>query len=213
MPRVDDGVSETAARETSIREMLRAASEIDVVLERRVDRTMGAIQVVRALLLGSIFVFYQLVAWNPQPFVSVFGNFLWWVWVVPVLAVRVVDMTLTARTERMARALGRELGLRQWWLPPILAACAAGILEIIQRPEFIGGAVLVAFGGVQLLQGELGHGSRTRFGRFWRLNAALGVLVGLALLLLRPGWAYLVIAISFVAGGLTLGTLRYRGIR
>src|SRR5438067_1606679 len=163
--------------------MLQAASEIDAVLERRVDHIMGALQIARALLLACIFAFYQLVAWDPAPYVARLGGFLAWVWVVPALVMRVIDVLLTARVERAVRAAGRELGVRQWWIPPLAAALAAGALELAGRPELVPGAVLAAFGVAMTVQGERRGGTRTRFGRLWRVNAALYALVGLALLL------------------------------
>jgi len=209
---VDSPMGDVADGNRAILAMLEAARDIDLVLERRVDRIMGTLQMLRAFVLAAIVVFYQLVAWNPAPYQAALGPFLWWAWIAPVLAMRVVDAAWTASMERAAASAGKELGIRQWWVAPLAAAAVAVVLQATGHATFIAGGVLLVFGLATWRAGWQPQGA-TRLGRYWRATAGLYVALGIGLLFVHPGFAYLLLAAVLAAGGMTLGSLRRRGVR
>lgn len=206
----EDMNAQGAARGDDVREMLEAIRDIEQVIQRRADRIMGTVQIVRALAVAAVFGFYQLVWWNPAPFQAVFGPLTNWMWIPILVLARVATMVITARLERTAREQGVDLKLKRTWLPAIVGGGAALVFALTGRFEYAPGIILAAIGAVTL---PTAGRSGPRLAILWRAYAAFQIVAGLLLLAFRPTWELVAMASIFVAGGLTLGTLRYNGFR
>ncbi|MHB8586335.1 MAG: hypothetical protein ACYDDF_10940 [Thermoplasmatota archaeon] len=194
----------------SVREMLQAVEDIDRLISRRVDRALGTVQILRALAVASIFVFYQFVLWNPAPFAALFGPALTWLWIIPLVLTRAVSMVLTTRLERAAREMGRDLRLPEVWLPALVGSGVAVVFLASGHIELMSGALLVAIGAIHVgMTRSLAKGGLLR--RLTLFYAATAVVAGIALFAIHPSWSYGAVGTIVVAGGIALGSLRFAG--
>lgn len=126
-------------------DIIRAIRDVDASLERRLERAQGATMVMWGVVTFVISLFYQLVAWNPEPYRAAFGALLPWVWAAPVAAGYAASALTGARIASSAGASAKARAAMADFLPVAVSAALAAGLVLAQHTERIAGALLVGF--------------------------------------------------------------------
>lgn len=189
--------------------ILRTIREVEESLERRSARATGANLMIWGLVSGSIFLFYQLVAWNSGPYAAALGPTLKWVWLVPVALGYVGSALVGARLGSFGADDAARKSYRRGLLPGIIATVLAAILIVMQRGDLIEGALLVVVGTFFVTFSP----GKTPTGRACSVAAMVFILSGIGLMLWRGDTASLLAAIVMGGGLIGLGTWFYTSAR
>lgn len=186
--------------------ILRTIQDVEESLDRRASRALGATLLVWGLVGASIFAFYQLVAWNREPYADALGPALRWVWLAPVALGYVASAIIGARMGRMSDERRREL--RAAAVPGALTTLLVAFAILTGRPWLINGGVVLLSGAAFLLISWRAPASATR-------SACVGVgaamcLAGIALLFVNASWGTGAAALAFALGFGIAGTVIYR---
>ena len=189
--------------------ILRTIREVEVSLERRYARAEGTILMIWGLVGATIFAFYQLVEWNSTPYVNALGEWIQWMWLLPMAMGYVASAIVGSRLGRMGADEQRQRDFRRGALPGILVAILATTLVLTQRYHYIYGGV-TAISGLALLAFAWTRprtNTRTTSLAIGATMTAIG-----ATLLAWPDHdtAAGIASLTFLLGYLTLGTVKYR---
>lgn len=171
--------------------ILRTIREVEDSLERRSARAGAFVMMTWGTVATSIFVFYGLVARDPEPFVARLGETgVQWAWVPPIVLGYLLNVLAQVRLGRMRAEQGSR-NLR-WLLGLMLVPIA--ILLTIQLTGFgwqLIPAMWVAFLGYTCLAWKTpDDGRRSRM-------IAYACFAAAALLALPPLWEWA----NFIAAG------------
>jgi len=198
-----------AANGRDLGPILQTIREVEVSLERRSARAAGVNLMIWGSVSGSIFLFYQLVAWNPDPYVAMLGPALDWIWLAPIAFGYAASALVGARLGRFGADEEARRSYRKGMIPGAFATLVAAVLIITQRGDLVAGALLVVLGAFFVAFAD----RATAAGRACLVSAALFAATGIGLMAWRGETASLVAALVMGGGLLALGTWFYAAAR
>lgn len=173
--------------------ILRTIREVGESLERRAQRAAGANLMIWGLVSASIFLFYQLVEWRPEPYREAFGSALSWVWLAPVAAGYVASAVVGARFGRAGDDAAAWADYRRGLVPGTIVTLLAIVLIATGQHAFIPGALVATVGifFVSIRERE------SRVDRACRRTGLAMIGAGIALVFLAgAAWASLAAAVA-----------------
>jgi hypothetical protein len=186
-------------------DILNAIREVEASLDRRSQRVQGALMVMWGAIVFLISAFYQLVTWNPAPYVAAFGPLLGWAWAAPVAVGYAVGVVVGVRASRVLRdpAPRRDVWLNA--LPALVSSAIAAGFVLLGRPQYIAGALLLGYAATVALGSRGGRGPMRTLSLVASGVCAVG---GLALVLRPVSWQWIVAGVLMGGTLLALGRLR-----
>lgn len=194
-----------------LREILHAIREVEANLEHRADRAFAAVTMMWGFVVAGIFAFYHLAWNNPALYRDLFGALLPWVWVGPALLGVAISAATNAHVGRITdgegdtRSAWVTLGLIVLGLA-ITAALLASDLQLLVAafwPIWLG---LIGFVSTTWLSNEV-------VGWWWYGFDVVAPIVGVALFVVQPDWAFLAASMVFALGLGGLGAVEYARAR
>ena len=188
-------------------DILTAIREVEESLDRRADRVGGALMMTWGVIVALVAAFYQLVAWNPAPYVRALGPFLPWVWVAPVAVGYAAGVLVGVRHAARSRDPEDRRQALLDFLPALTSTVLAAGLVLVGREDLIAGALLVGLSASVLLRCRAARPS-PRFLQVAWLAAGVSALAGVAFLVRPVPWAWWVTGVLLGGTLLVLGRMR-----